>query len=475
MKLNRTIAVLAGLCVSFLLAGCANSKEYGLSPKEPEEITVWHYYNGAQAIAFEQLAEEFNSTVGIEKGIIVEVQSKSSIDELVSAVLDSAEKKAGAEKMPEIFQSYLDTAVQLDGYDILSDLNQYVTEEEKQEYLDEYVEEGNFGTEGEWKLFPIAKGTEVLVLNKTDWERFATATGTTKAELTTWEGITDVSEKYYEYSGGRSFFGRDAFSNYMIIGSMQLGTELFLIEDEKVKLQIEEETMKKLWDNFYVPYVKGYFSQVGRYRTDDIKIGEIIALVGSTSGTAYFPNEVSEPGKEPYPIEYQVLPVPNFEGKEPYAVQQGASMAVSNSTPRKEYASVLFLKWFTETERNIKFSVQAGYMPVKKEASDVKKIEQYLENEGTELSGIEKDTLIQGVKQATESNLYITKGFPGGYEARNVLETSMKELAIANRKLVLAQTESGVPIQEAIDSVTDETHFQEWLLGITKQLEEFCQ
>ncbi len=50
-------------------------------------------------------------------------------------------------------------------------------------------------------------------------------------------------------------------------------------------------------------------------------------------------------------------------------------MVVTTSTPQKEYASVVFLKWFTEAERNLRFSSLSGYLPVKKEANDIARLE----------------------------------------------------------------------------------------------------
>ena len=41
------------------------------------------------------------------------------------------------------------------------------------------------------KIFPVAKATELLVVNDTDWRAFAEATGTQRtSELATIEGVT---------------------------------------------------------------------------------------------------------------------------------------------------------------------------------------------------------------------------------------------------------------------------------------------
>lgn len=467
--------LLIGL-TSLALTGCINKdNEYGLDPKNPIEIVVWHYYNGAQAVAFEEAVDEFNNTVGLQKGIIVSEQSKSSINDLSAALQDSANHEVGAEKMPNIFQSYLDTAVLLEQQDILVDLDKYVTKEETDEYIDSYIQEGRFGKDNELKLFPIAKSTEIMAVNKTEFDKFASYTGITIEDLSTWESLTYAAARYYEWSGGKSFFGRDAFANYMIIGSKQLGKEIFKVDGDKVELQIDDEIMRKLWDNFYVPYVKGYFKHVGRYRSDDVKIGEIISCVCSTSGMTYFPQELTDGNSDPYKIETYVLNVPNFESTSPCVVQQGASMAVTKSDEASEYASVVFLKWFTQSDINIGFSVNSGYLPVKKEANNFDVIDSYLKESNAEISNIQLETLKVAVSEIDNSELYTTKGFINGDEARKLLESSMLDRALNDREKVLDEINSGISYEAATGKYVNDKNFNDWLTELKKELENICQ
>lgn len=458
------------------LTGCTKSdKEYGLDPKNPIEIVVWHYYNGAQAIAFEEAVDEFNNTIGLEKGIIVSEESKSSIDDLSAALQNSANSKVGADDMPNIFQSYLDSAVLLDQQDLLVDLDKYITKEETEEYIDSYIQEGRFGEGNELKLFPIAKSTEILAVNKTEFDKFASDTGITIEDLSTWESLTYVAARYYEWSNGKSFFGRDAFANYMIIGSKQLGKEIFKVDGDSVELQIDSEIMRKLWDNFYVPYVKGYFKHVGRYRSDDVKIGEIISCVCSTSAMTYFPKELTVGNNESQKIDTYVLNVPNFESTSPCVVQQGASMAVTKTDEASEYASVLFLKWFTQSDINIGFSVNSGYLPVKKEANKYDVIDSYLKETNTEISEIQLKTLKAAISEIENSELYTTKGFASGEGARKILESSMLDRALNDREEILNEINSGVSYEAAVEKYVNDKNFENWLTELKKELKNVCQ
>ena len=121
----------------------------------------------------------------------------------------------------------------------MADLRPYLTDEELAEYVPGYLEEGAFSGEGTLKIFPIAKSVELLMLNATDWEKFAAATGADDSAFATVEGITETARQYYEWTDaqtpdipddGKAFFGRDAFANYMIIGARQLGVELLRVE-----------------------------------------------------------------------------------------------------------------------------------------------------------------------------------------------------------------------------------------------------
>lgn len=447
-----------------MLTACDRRETSVLSAKNPTDITIWHYYNGSLGIAFDELAAEFNNTVGRENGIIVHAESMSTIAGLEGALRDAANKKVGAGDMPNIFQCYPDTALALDELVPLVDFDDYLTEGEKVSYVKLFLDSGHIGKNHIWKIFPVAKSTEVLILNKTDWDRFAADTGAAVEDLSTWEGLASTAEAYYDWSGGRAFFGRDAFANYLITASSQLGHEVFQTAGGSVTIDFDRETMRQIWDSFYVPYVKGYYKHVGNYRSDDVKLGEIIALVCSSSSAVFFPTEVTIADNAPYPITYMVLPLPNFDRTAPYAIQQGGGMAVTKSSEAEELASILFLKWFTQMEQNLRFSVSSGYMPVGVEAIKPENIDRYLLEHPT--TDIVRDTLSVSLDENNRYVMYTSPAFAGGTQAREILERTMPELAASDR----AAVEAGAPID---DFLTDE-HFEEWYQDTLSMLKECC-
>ena len=461
------IAVVAG-CL--MLAGCAKEE------KKPEtvNITVWHYYNGQQQEAFNQLVEEFNETTGKENHIVVEAASEGNVDDLEKNVLEALEGKAGAKEAPNIFAAYTDTAYAANEKGMLVDVSKYLSKEEQEEYVEAYIQEGDLDQDGGIKLFPTAKATEVLMLNKTDWDKFAEATGADIGTLSTIEGVTRTAQAYYEWTDsltetqgdGKAFFGRDAVANYILSGAAQLGQEVISVEDGNAVLNFDQNTVRKLWDNYYIPFVKGYFAADGKFRSDDIKTGNLVAMVGSTAGATFFPQEVILDDDTTYPIETEILVCPQFEGAQPYIVQQGAGMAVIKKSEEEIKASVEFLKWFTEADRNLEFAALSGYLPVKKS------VEKLADKNLSDSTDMTKQIIQTGLDEVQSNTLYTMPPFENATDLRSVLEYSMSDQAVADRAAVKASMEAGTGFEEAAAPYLTDEYFQVWYNQTKAKLEE---
>ena len=460
----RLTAAAAIVVFALSAAGCAEKKNpHGLDPASPTGIIVWNYYTGDQEIAFRGMVNEFNSTVGKETGIVVTNRPMGSINEIATKIIASADKEVDADALPDVFSAYADTAYEMDKRGLLVDCTQYLTKEELAGYVPGYLEEGDFAGNGELKIFPIGKATEVLIVNKTDWDKFSAATGASEEKFSTWEGIAELAGDYHEWSDGKAFFGRDAFANYMIVGSRQLGKEILKVEAGEVTYQTDRTVLKKLWDNFYVPYVKGYYLHGGKFRTDDIGNGKIVACVGSTTSSTYFPATVDDMQNPIYGIESKVYALPNFAGTDPFAVQQGAGMAVVKSGEEKrEYASTVFLKWFTDSERNLGFSAMSSYLPVMKAANTTEAFERMIAGDGS-MKPLLRDTLRVSMRMTQDYRMYAPKAFDDSYSARTVLDDSMESLAVSDAAAI-AKGE-----KQLSDCLTD-AYFEKWVQSLSAAL-----
>ena len=466
------------------LTGCASHdtgvKNVKLDPDNPVSLTIWHYYNGMQQAIFDEQLEEFNATVGKEKGIYVEGYSQGSVSDLEKAVTSAINGEVGAGNLPDIFSSYADTAYSAQQQGKLAVLSDYFTDEELSKYVDSYIEEGYFNDDGKLYLFPVAKSTEIMMINKTDWEPFAEATGTSLDELDTTEGIVAVAQKYYEWTDsltpdipddGKAFYGRDSMSNYFVIGMRQMGKEIFEVKNGEVTINTDKELVRRLWDCYYVPYIKGYFTAYGRFRSDDVRTGDVLAYTGSVSSAAYFPDKVeNEDGI--YDIDYIVKNAPVMDGGERYMVQQGAGMAVTKSDEQHEYAACVFLKWFTQKENNLKFACESAYMPVLKEADSVEALDKVIADNNLEINDKVYACLKEVLGDIDNVDFYASKNCENGYGMRKVLDYNLSDRAAADRAAIDEAVALGADRNTEIEKYTGEESFESWYEDFCKALDD---
>ena len=465
------------LCAAALVLGCAACS--GGSPKQTAvtDITVWTYYNGDQMESFTKLVDEFNSTVGAEKGISVSTESLGSVNDLEASVMDAAEGKVGASELPNIFSAYADTAYAMDQMGMLVDLAPYLSDAERNTFVNGYLSEGDFNGSGEIKIFPVAKATELMFLNDTDWQVFADAAGASYDDLATLEGLVETAGKYYDWTDaqtdtpddGKALFGRDAMANYMLVGAQQLGDAIFEVQDGKMTVNFDHDVARKLWDNYYVPFVKGWFTASGRFRSDDVKTGNVLGYVGSCSSATFFPTQVTTDDSVSHDISMKVLQSPKFADGEDVAVQQGAGMVVTTGTEDGIKASVEFLKWFTQPENNIAFSVGSGYLPVTQDANDMDTIHA----SGLSLSGNMEQILNDAVQTVKTDRLYTPCTFEGGASARKVLEYGLSDLAAADRETVVERIAAGQSAADAEAEFLTDDYFENWYQDICSQLKQY--
>lgn len=472
-------SLLCGLCAAALALGCGGCSGSAGSevPAKVTDITVWTYYNGDQLESFTSLVNQFNETVGAQKGIKVSTESQGSVNDLETSVMDSAEGKVGAAAMPNIFSAYADTAYALDQMGMVVDLAPYLTEEEMAQFVEGYLSEGDFGEDDSIKIFPVAKSTELLFLNDTDWQAFADAADVRYEDLATMEGLTAAAEKYYNWTDaqtaapddGKALFGRDAMANYMLVGAQQLGDTIFAVKDGRMTVNFERDVARRLWDNYYVPFVKGWFAATGRFRSDDIKTGNVLGYVGSSSSATFFPTRVTNDANQSHEISLKTLPAPQFEGGEAVAVQQGAGMVVTAAKEEEVKASVEFLKWFVRAENNIAFSVGSGYLPVTRKANDMQEILA----SGLTLDDNMQQTLAVAVDTVNGNRLYTPYAFAGGSSARKVLEYGLSDLAAADRETVVQRIAEGQRAAEAEAEFLTDEYFEAWYQDICAKLAQY--
>ncbi len=436
-----TICFLLIVCLACFVPLCGCGCGYGggsaLDPRNPVILTIWHNYGGQMKNAMDEMIDEFNETVGAEKGIILSVTSISGSASLHEKLAMAANQDPGAPDLPDITTAYPKTALILANKGLLADIGEQFTDEELAAYIPRFLEEGKL-TDDKLYVFPTAKSTEVLFVNKTIFNRFAGDTGIRFEDLRTFEGIMKAAAAYYEWSDsqtpdinndGKMFFMADSLFNLFLIGYQQLGDD-FLKDN---RLNLSSPAFNKLWNYFFRPAVGGHMAFFDGYSSDLAGTGDIICALGSTAGTLFYPPAVTYENNITEPVEYAILPYPLFEGGKKTALQRGSGMCILKSNKEKEYAAGVFLKWFTEPGKNLRFVSSTGYLPVTLEAFGEIMAEEIVNLPDKRIAELFKAVM----EMQQEYDFYIPPLFDGYDRLQNGYEARIKEIALASREKYL--------------------------------------
>lgn len=365
------------LSCTVFATGCNKSP---LNPDKPVTITLWHNYGGQMKVLMDDLVSEFNRTVGEEEGIIVSVTAIAGSKELHDMLVTSAEKQPGALALPDLTTAYPKTAVLLEQKDLLTDFSNYFTAKELDAYVADFVAEGYLGDEGLY-VFPIAKSTEVLFVNQTLFDRFASECEFTLEDLSTFEGIARASSAYYDWTDamtpdiqddGKAFFMADSLFNQALVGSRQLGSDFLTqgADGTSASLDMSSDPYAKIWDSYFNTAAGGGIAVFDGYSSDLFKTGDLVCAIGSTAGVLYYPASVTYADNTQEPVDYAYLPYPVFGGGDKVALQRGGGMCITAQSDVNKLAASIFIKWFTAPEQNLRFTLSSGYLPVTRDAFD---------------------------------------------------------------------------------------------------------
>lgn len=438
--MKKAIALL--LTLVFLLgclSGCGTTSP--LNPKEPVTLTMWHNYGGDMQQAMDYLIDQFNSTVGKEQGIVIDVTAISSSSELNKSLTMIVNGDPGAPDMPDIFTGYPKLAIQFWEKGLLTDLDNYFTEDELSAYVEAFVEEGRL-SDGGLYVFPIAKSTEVLYVNQTLFDRFADATGASADMLSTFEGIAELSQMYYEWSGGKQFYAADSWFNFVEVGMAQLGGSIF----EGEALSLDGDGFAHIFETVYTPAVEGGIAIYDGYSSDLSKTGDLVCSTGSSAGILFYGDTITYADGTVENVEYSILPYPVFENGTKTALQRGGGLMVAKSEEKKEYAAGVFIKWLTAPEQNMSFVANTGYLPVTRQA---------FENElSTHMDTVEDPRIrkmLTSVLAMYEDYSFFTAPTYANFDSdSDAFEESFKDLLVEHRDRYLEGIDKIFPASEAL-------------------------
>lgn len=434
-----------GVLIVMGVSGCGKG-----TMKEPVTVTIWHVYGGQAESLLNDMIAQFNETVGKEENIQVQVGSVTNTNTIHESVLSSAFDDPGAEELPDMFVSYPKTVLAMPDDSVLVDYRDYFSEEELDSFIPAFLTEGQIN--GRQLILPVAKSTEVMFVNKTAFDRYAKDSGASLADLENWEGVFRLAADYTKWTDeqtpniegdGKPFFVHDYHFNYFQVGVESLGESFFTKDGTGLAFG---PAFEQVWEPYASAAVQGGIWLRGGYATEPLRTGDAIVSVASSASVLYYSDMVTYADNTTEKVNIISMTCPVFENGENLVMQRGAGICTVKSTPEREKACMTFLKWLTDSKRNVEFVTQLGYMPVKQEA-----FEKYLPDAIEQLQDPMYQSLYQAFLQTQEQYTFYTAP---KYEDYLELETRFEDqirqkLQIARRSYVELPEQSMVELVRA--------------------------
>lgn len=362
LAILAAVMVVATAC-SGAAAPPASSTQADIDLSGPTALVLWHTQTGVNAKALQELVDKFNSTNG--KQITVTLQYQGSYTQLYQKNLSAIQ--AGA--LPDLAVAYESFVADYMKADVVLNLDPYLNSAKngldkasQADIYKPYFDTNRFAQFGNQLLsFPFTKSLllqyqnddilkEIGKTSPKTWDEFeATAKAASKV------GADGKPTRY----GWAVPIGASTFNGWVLSrgGSLMSADQKTVAWDQQPA--IDAVTMlKRMLDNgsAYVP--KGF-----DYQTD-FGTAKVAFVQESSTGRPFFVSSFKQP------INWSLSNLPQKDPAKPATVQYGANVAIFKSTPQKQLASWLFVKWFADAAQTAEWAVKSSYMPVRKSAAD---------------------------------------------------------------------------------------------------------
>lgn len=338
MRKNFSLLLIIIAALIFCCSGCKRSE---LDKNKPVTLTMWHVYGEQADSPMNRLAEEFNQTEGMKKGIIINVTGMSNASNIGKKLLDAQAGKPDAGEMPDLFFGHKSNAMEI-GTENLVDWKELFSEKELSGFVPEFLSDGE--ENGKLYVFPVTKSTFLLFISGGQFERFSKDTGVTYDTLSDWNGFFDAAAKYYEWSGGKSFCSFDYPMRNVELSAMSNGSDGYKSGDW---YNFDDSVFKDSFMQFADALTKGYIVISDLYSNTQVMTGEVSSGLGSSAAILYYNDTVTYADGTSEPMNLKILPMPQPKDGKKYITQAGVGLCAYKTNSQKAEAAAVFAKVLT--------------------------------------------------------------------------------------------------------------------------------
>lgn len=353
---------------------------------EPITIEFWHSFSGdVQLPVIEGLVDEFNKTVGAEKGITVVPVAQGSGPQLYSKVI-------GAIKSGDVPAVAMTKVIYNEDYvtaDAAVDLSVYIDDAEVgisdfNDFFPAFQEESKgYSIAGTYSL-PLAKNVDVVYYNKDFFE----ANGLEVPR--TWDELEVVAQKIYDLTG-RAAFGYDNLSYLFQNLCLQYGGQY--TNNKGDLLFLESDAWYEGVSNYADKVWKGIWRTAGEdgFFSGPFARQTIMMYVGGTVESTYINMKNPE-------FEWSAAPLPQKDLNNPHALSYDhviCALGLDGYT-EETYAAWEFIKFITSTESSLKLTMGTAYMTTRNSVLENATYQKFIAdggNDALEAATAQKDYL----------------------------------------------------------------------------------
>src|SRR5438874_2740390 len=349
------------------------STEADITLSGPVNITLWHALSGPQQVALDAMVKKFNDSNG--KGITVTALNQGNYTQLYQKTLGAIQ--AGA--LPELAHAYESFVADYMKADVVVDLGAYkdsakngLAKASQDDIYKGYYDTNTFPQYGNKLLsWPFTKSLAVMYVNNDvlkeigkptpkTWDEFeATAAAVVKKDAS-----GKVIRNGFALNTDASYFNAQVYSRGGSLMAADNKTAAWNGKEGVAVLQMYDRMNKN---------GSGYSPKSFDFQSD-LATGKLAFFFSSTS-TVPFMKQLAD--ATPYSWSIANLPQAATDPAKAKTVQFGANVAIFKSTPEKQLASWLFIKWMSETDQSAQFASTSYYMPVRATSANSQTLKDY--------------------------------------------------------------------------------------------------
>ena len=369
MKNHSLLAGLAVLMITGLLAASCGTEPkvdkdlYGdLENLDPggQEVTYWYQHSRAREEVLQAMIEDFNSSN--EWGITVQGEYAGSYGEIYNRII------AGIPSgdVPDISVAYQNQAATYVTQGAIVELTPYIesaqwgfTEEGREDFFP-FVELGDYLLQFDGRYgFPPHRSMEVLYYNE-DWLRELGYAGPPR----TWEEFAEMACAASEPNAGT--YGYELSVDASTFADMIFNRGGAMLNEDATSYAFGDRAGLEVLTGLQELFDQGcalleeeaYGDQV------DFGAGRVLFTFSSTSGLPFYRDVVNEGAG----FNWSISTMPTTL-ETPRVNIYGASLSILRSTPERQLAAWLFIKWLTEPEQSARWTRATNYFPVRRSAA----------------------------------------------------------------------------------------------------------